>query len=406
MGKHHWFEENEGRHPPVALVGEFSVSLFDFGFQWPEITMRRARTPVFEFKRLPPGSKQIVIFDLIWHGFVIALTSFFCSMIVSRRLSVKKGFQVNPNQEMLGLGLANAGCLTFGAFPCGGILATSVAVLHTPAKTCVWSICCGIIVILLSQIPICTALLAKLPKAVLAAIVVETVIPLISFDAISRISGVFALDLIQYVTTMAFCFLYGIEIGIVAGMVVAVVELVYRGTRNRVSELGRLPDTVRFRKLDNYPEALIADRILICRIYDSLFFTNYFPCEQAIQLLMDDHQSKRKDGEALVGVVINLVSCGSVDSTACFGLLDFSKKYAKKGIAIRFACMTDAVYQSLKRTELEKIHDCGVKYKFYQNDHDAVVDIAQHHHAIHFTGSVHLSEAISPANSKSGSQSH
>ena len=44
---------------------------------------------------------------------------------------------------------------------------------------------------------------------------------------------------------------------------------------------------------------------------------------------------------------------------------------------------------------IHKIHDCGIKYKFYKNDHDAVVDTVEHHKAIHLTGSVHMSEAIS-----------
>merc|ERR1712130_572005 len=96
-----------------------------------------------------------------------------------------------------------------------------------------------------------------------------------------------------------------------------------------------------------------------------------------------------------VAVVVNLVSCGSIDSTAAFGLLDFSRKYAKIGIAIRFSALTDSVYKKLKRVGIPKIHDCGIKYKFYTNDHDAVVDIIALHKALHLSGSVHLSEAVS-----------
>merc|ERR1719242_1261936 len=122
-------------------------------------------------------------------------------------------------------------------------------------------------------------MLAKLPKAVLAAIVIETVIPLIDFSAVWRIGAVLELDLLQYGMTMVFCLMYDINTGILVGMFVAVLILVYRGTRHRVGELGRIPNSVKFKIVDQHKEALIADQILVCRVYDSLCFTNWYSCE-------------------------------------------------------------------------------------------------------------------------------
>ena len=62
------------------------------------------------------------------------------------------------------------------------------------------------------------------------------------------------------------------------------------------------------------------------------------------------------------------------------------------GIAIRCAQCEKSVLKKLKNVNIEKIHDCGVKYAFYESDHQGVVDIVRHHRALHRTGSVHLSE--------------
>ncbi len=124
----------------------------------------------------------------------------------------------------------------------------------------------------------------------------------------------------------------------------AVLELLYRGTRYRVAELGRIPKTVSFRILQNHPEALVQDSILIVRILDSLYFTNWYPCEEAIQYLMDKHSINLREEESRpLGVVMNMISCGKMDATAAFGIKDFSKKCAKQGIAVRLSCVSDSV---------------------------------------------------------------
>ena len=351
-----------------------------------------------DYKHLPKG-QVISLWTLCQHGAILFITSYMCSMIVARRLSVQKAsFTVRPNAELLGLGVANAGCAALGGFPCSGILATSLAVMATDAQTCVWSIVCGVVVIVLSQIDVATAMLAMLPKAVLSAIVIETVIPVISFESAHGLFRVMAMDIGQYAVTMFVCFLYGIEWGILAGMIVAVYQMVLAGTRNRVTELGRLPHSATYRNVLSHREALVANRVLIARVYDSLMFTNWYPCEDALQTLMDQHEASAAPKDHLIGVVINLVSCGSVDSTAAFGLLDFCKKHAARGIAIRLSAMGDEVADRLTRVGLHRVPDLGIPYKLYASDHEAVLDIADRHAAVHEAGSVHLSEVASGGN--------
>lgn len=381
-------------HPQLDLVGEFAV-YFQFGFKWPGIRWQGIE-PILDFQHLPEGT-EITLWDTMRHGFILAITSYMCSMIVSRKLAIQRGFPVDPNAELLGLGVANIGCCTLGGFPCGGILATSLAVLGTSAQTSMWSVYCAMVVTLLSQISYATAALALLPKAVLSAIVIETVIPAISFESAHSIGSVMALDIGQYAVTMIVCFLYGIEYGIAAGMFVAIFQMIYSGTQNRVIELGRLPRTSAYRNVLSHPDALVSTPVLIARVYDSLLFTNWYPCEESLQALMDRHQEGMDQDCPLVGVVINLTSCSSIDSTAAFGLLDFSKKHAKRGVAIRFSSMNDQTEERLQRVGIQNIFNVGIPYTFYETDAEAVQDIIQNHAGIHDAGSVHLSEVEAPS---------
>ena len=133
-------------------------------------------------------------------------------------------------------------------------------------------------------------------------------------------------------------------------MIAAVFELVYSGTQGSVAELGRLPDTVQFRRISTHPDALVNDRIIVVRVYESLYFANWCPCENTIQKMIDDHNelnnaNATQASEKVIGVVINLVSCGYIDATAAYGLLNFTRKLGKQNIAVRCCCVNDKVAQ-------------------------------------------------------------
>jgi len=384
-------------HHQTPLIGEFDLmfSWRQFGFKWPGITWNTDAVPILDFKHLPEG-KEISVYNAAFHGFVVAITIYFVGIMISRTIAKRKGsLTVRCSHEMLGLGVANLGAVICGGFSCGHGFDNSLHVLHSGAQTRVWSIICGIVIIAFSQISYTATMLAMLPRVVLCCIIIHTIMPVITFESKHSVRWMVTRDCAQFIITMFVCFLYGLEKGIIAGICVAVLQMMYSTTGHGVAELGRLPNQAEYRNVDSHPEALVSSRILIARLRDSLLYTNWYPVEETLETMIDKH-IKMMDGEHLVGVVINLVQCGSVDSTAAFGLLDFCHKYAKQGVAIRFSAVVDEVTDRLTRVGIKKIPDLGIPFRFYVNDHSAIRDIIENHVAVHDAGSVHLSEVESP----------
>jgi MFS superfamily sulfate permease-like transporter len=223
-------------------------------------------------------------------------------------------------------------------------------------------------------------------------------------NTLNNINRITHLDIFPYLATIITSFIFGIEQGILVGITVAIFELVYRGTRNRVSELGRIPRSHFWRKFETHPEALHSDRVLICRVYDSIFFTNYCPVEKAIQILINEHNSNCARDEHLLGVVINLTSCTNTDSTAAYGFKLFTQKCAKQQIALRFSNVNEKVRQILTKTGVtektqpqRETETLAIEYKFYEQDFTAVLDILRHHKAIANNDNAHWSRALSSA---------
>ena len=229
------------------------------------------RTPAFSWDMLT---------SLLSAAFVITLVGFMEALSIAKAMATRTRQRLDPNQELIGQGLANLAGALSQSFPVSGSFSRSALNLAAGAVTGLSSIFTGLIVLL--TLVWLTPLLYYLPQAVLAAIIIIAVANLVNLSAFKhawhahRHDGVAAI--VTFAATLAFA--PHLDTGILLGAGLAIVLYLYRSMRPRVAVLGRHPDgTLRDAHLHKLPTS---EHIIALRFDGSLFFANVPYFEDAV----------------------------------------------------------------------------------------------------------------------------
>jgi SulP family sulfate permease len=221
-----------------------------------------------------------MIGSLISAAIVISLVGFMEAISIAKAIAAKTKQKIDPNQELVGQGLANiVGALT-QSFPVSGSFSRSAVNINAGAKTGMSSVFTGLFVLL--TLLFLTPLLYHLPQAVLAAVIIMAVIGLINFGAIkhaweaNKHDGIAAV--VTFVATLAFA--PHLDNGIMVGAGLAIGLYLYRTMSPRVAILGRFHDgTLRDAKVNNLPASEVVTAV---RFDGRLYFANVAYFEDAI----------------------------------------------------------------------------------------------------------------------------
>jgi SulP family sulfate permease len=238
--------------------------------------------------KIPEGLPALSLPKFSWEAFasllstaiVISLVGFMEAISIAKAIAAKTKDKIDPNQELIGQGLANiVGSLT-QAFPVSGSFSRSAVNFNAGAKTGMSSVFTGLFVLL--TLLFLTPLLYHLPQAVLAAVIIMAVIGLINFGAIkhawqaNRHDGIAAV--VTFLATLAVA--PHLDKGILIGAGLAIGLYLYRTMTPRVAILGRHPDgTLRDAKLHALPASEVVTAV---RFDGRLYFANVAFFEDAI----------------------------------------------------------------------------------------------------------------------------
>lgn len=221
-----------------------------------------------------------MIGSLLSTAIVISLVGFMEAISIAKAMAARTKQKIDPNQELIGQGLANVvGSLSQG-FPVSGSFSRSAVNINAGAVTGMSSVFTGLFMLL--TLLFLTPLLYHLPQAVLAAVIIMAVVGLVNFGAVkhawqaSRHDGVAAI--VTFLATLGFA--PHLDNGILVGAGLAVGLYLYRTMTPRVAILGRHPDgSLRDARVHNLPAS---DVVTAVRFDGSLYFANVAYFEDAI----------------------------------------------------------------------------------------------------------------------------
>jgi MFS superfamily sulfate permease-like transporter len=194
------------------------------------------------------------------------------SISAARALSAKNGYEVNPHQELLALGVANLAASFAQGFPIAGGLSQSAvndkAGARTPLSLVIASAAIAICLLYL------TGLLHNLPSVILAAIVLVAVRGLVDVAALKHLWRVSKLEFAVAMVALAGVLVFGILKGVLLAVIASILMLITSVARTHVAVLGRIPGTQRFSDLQRHPDNEVIPGVLILRIEASLLYFN------------------------------------------------------------------------------------------------------------------------------------
>jgi len=164
---------------------------------------------------------------LLIPGMVIAVVGFAEPASIARTYAAIDRTPWSADREMLGQGVANLASAFSGAFPVGGSFSRSSLNRFAGAKTAWSGAITGLAV--LATLPL-SPLLEKLPRAVLAAIVLGSVVKLIRLDLLIKLSGQSVMQALVAIGTAVATMLASphVERGLLVGIALSIAAHLYR----------------------------------------------------------------------------------------------------------------------------------------------------------------------------------
>src|SRR5215204_116666 len=190
----------------------------------------------------------------------------------ARSFAEKHGYALNPRQEFLGIGAANLMAGLAHGYPVAGGLSQSAVAEKAGSRTPLT------LVFASATLALCllflTGLLANLPKATLAAVVLTAVAGLIDVRELRRLWRVSRPDFAAAAMALAGVLLFGILQGILLAALVSVLIMLIRASRPHVAFLGRLHGTTHYSDIARHPENEPIPGVLAFRPDGSLLYVN------------------------------------------------------------------------------------------------------------------------------------
>ncbi|OHB65707.1 MAG: DNA repair protein [Planctomycetes bacterium RBG_13_63_9] len=211
------------------------------------VTMTSGGAVVGEIPRgLPslavPKFSMHELLALLPSAVIISFLGFMEAISIAKAMAARTGQVLDPNQELIGQGLANILGSVGQSYPTSGSFSRSAVNLQSGARTGLSSVVTSIAVAI--ALVLFTPCLYHLPQATLAAIIMMAVIGLVSVSSFvqawrtHRVDG--SIQLITFVCTLGFA--PHLDRGIMIGVVLSLAIYVFKGMKPNVAHLSLHPD--------------------------------------------------------------------------------------------------------------------------------------------------------------------
>ena len=303
-----------------------------------------------------------LIRELLPIAFTLVMVGYLETISIGKSLEAKQDeYRIRPNQELIALGISNMVGSLFKAYPTTSSFSRSAINQESGAKTGMASLISVVMVVL--TLLFLTPLFYHLPKTVLAAIIIVAVFGLVNIKEAAFLWKANHLDFWLMLATFLATLMLGIEFGIIVGVGLSLIVLIYRTSRPYVAELGKVPNSNFYRNRSRFEEVVIEDDVLIFRFDAQIFYANssYFR-DKLDELAL-------KKGSALKLIVLDAESINRVDSTGVEMLKERIKFYKKRDIIFLLAGVKGPVRDDLFKSGILSIIDIN---HFFMRANDAV----------------------------------
>jgi len=301
---------------------------------------------------VPAGLPRFAVPDVSLHDLKtlapaaigIAFVAFTDTSILSRSYAGRLRQEVDQNQELAVLGLANVAAGLFQGFPTSSSSSRTAVAEDVGAGSQIAGLVGAVVLGVLLLVG--TGLVQDLPVSTLAAIVIVAVLGFIDIAAMRRLRAwrrsEFALAMAAFAGVAALGVLWGVGIAIALSLL----NFIRRAWRPHDAVLGRVDNLKGYHDTERHPDAHLVPGLALYRFDAPLFFANADTFRQRVRALAES--------DDLRWIVVAAEPITDIDTTAGEALLALEDELEERGVELAFAELKDPVRDRLRRYGIEE----------------------------------------------------
>ncbi|KAJ7658522.1 sulfate anion transporter [Mycena rosella] len=273
---------------------------------------------------------------------LICVVGFLDSIVAAKQNGARFGYSVSPNRELVALGASNlAASFVPGTLPAWGSITRSRINGDVGGRTQMASLVCSAVVLLATFFLL--PWLYYLPKCVLSAIICLVVFSLLR-EVPHDVSYYWKMsawvDLSLMFLTFFCAIVWNIEVGIMLSMIASLLLVVHRSSKTRMTILGRIPGTERWKPINENPEAEEdVSGALIVRIRENLDFANTAQLKERLRRLElygigKSHPSEEPRRQQATVLVFHMADVETCDASAVEMFYELCEEYKTRHVKL------------------------------------------------------------------------
>jgi high affinity sulfate transporter 1 len=308
----------------VHIIGEIPAGLPSFG--------------------LPDGITFTDVTALLGGAIGIVIVGFSEGVAAAKEYANKHKYEIDPNQELIGLGAANIGSGLFSGFVVDGSLSKSAAADDAGGKTQMSSLINAVLILI--TIVALTSLFHNLAEATLGAIVIHAVWGLIEFSTFKEYLRIRKLDFWAAFVAMMGVLIVGILEGLILAVLLSIIGVLSRTSNPRYAVLGKVPDRNTYLNTRFHSGLETSPGLLIFRFDEALFFANASKFRDEVRGLVAAAE------EPVTVVIVDAEAITDIDYTALKMLEQLQSELSGDGVELWFSRINVPVKSLMERIGL------------------------------------------------------
>ncbi|KAF7488153.1 Sodium-independent sulfate anion transporter [Sarcoptes scabiei] len=282
--------------------------------------------------------------------YVVSLVGLMESVAVANAFKSHKSIKMDATQEMIALGISNILGSFFGAFPATGSFSRSAVNHNSGVRTPFGGVITGSLVLL--ALSVLSGYFQHIPETVLATIIITSVIFMAHPSDCYLIWKTSKIDLLPYLVTLSSSLFIGLEFGILIGIGVSLMVLLYHMARPHVFTIMKVTP-------QNYP-------FLYVKPDRSIFFSSIDYLQIKIFQALNRTQHKNRIARRKI-VVLDGEHMFRSDSTFALGMKNMVNHLKFDNITLIFYRLRRQVFRAIVGVSMHptQFHNCRTEDEVY-----------------------------------------
>ena len=254
----------------------------------------------------------------------VALVGYSDNVLTARSIAARHGYRVDPNQELLALGLTNLTAGLSQGFPVSSSASRTAVPASLGSRTQLVSLVAAASV--LATLVVLSPVLEEIPRAALAAVIVTAALAIIDVPGYLSLWRVSRQEALLAVVAALGVIVFDVLVGVLVAVTLAGLVALGRVARPHDAILGDAPGLDGWVETDDFPQASTEPGLLVYRFDAPLFFVNAERFRARVEQVLEENPGAEE------WLVLDFEGVGSLDSTALDTLAELVEGLAADGV--------------------------------------------------------------------------